>query len=156
LWLHRLIGQVYCLAVAAGWLASLPIAAHAQTGRLASAGFLVLGALWVGATARAYFLIRRRQIQRHREWMIRSYALTCAAITLRLYLPILSIAGFPIAASYPLVAWICWVPNLIFAELLVTPKSAPAPRDHTHASSAVSAHEECLAPKSSAETLRRR
>jgi Predicted membrane protein (DUF2306) len=86
---------------------------------VASVGFLVLGALWVGTTARGYFLIRRRQLRRHREWMIRSYALTCAAITLRIYLPVLSIAGLPLANGYPLVAWICWVPNIIFAESIV-------------------------------------
>ena len=54
----------------------------------------------------------------HRRWMIRSYALTAAAITLRLYLPLLSHLGIPFDMSYPVVAWLCWVPNLLFAEWL--------------------------------------
>ena len=116
---HRLIGRVYCGAVAAGWLTSLPIAAHAQTGQVASAGFLMLGAGWIGSTAMGYFRIRRGQVRAHREWMVRSYALTAAAITLRLYLPVLLISGVPYAAGYPIVAWICWIPNLLFAEWLV-------------------------------------
>jgi len=116
---HRWLGRVYCGAVAAGWLASVPIAAHAQTGNTASAGFLLLGALWIATTAAAYFSIRRGYVQAHREWMMRSYALTAAAITLRTYLPLLLVSGIPIATAYPLVAWMCWVPNLLFAEWLL-------------------------------------
>ncbi len=116
---HRWTGRVYCGAVLAGWIASLPIAAHAQTGAVASAGFLCLGAAWVGSTAMAWTSIRRRRVEAHREWMVRSYALTAAAITLRMYLPLAIVAGVPIATSYPIIAWICWVPNLIFAEWLV-------------------------------------
>ena len=51
--------------------------------------------------------------------MIRSYALTVAAITLRSYLPILLASGVPYATAYPLVAWMCWIPNLLFIEWLV-------------------------------------
>ncbi|HZU25383.1 MAG TPA: DUF2306 domain-containing protein [Bryobacteraceae bacterium] len=116
---HRWAGRVYCAAVLAGWLLSLPIAAHAQTGRVASAGFLTLGAAWIAATAAGYFNARRGLVLRHREWMTRSYALTAAAITLRIYLPIMTMAGVPFSTSYPLVAWICWIPNLLFAEWLV-------------------------------------
>ena len=37
----------------------------------------------------------------HREWMIRSYALCLAAVTLRFYLPISQIAGVPFEEAYP-------------------------------------------------------
>jgi len=116
---HRWMGRIYCGAVLAGWVASLPIAAHAQTGRVASAGFLVLGVLWVATTAAGYFTIRRGRVRVHREWMIRSYALTAAAITLRQYLPIFSMIGIPFDSGYRAVAWLCWIPNLMFAEWLV-------------------------------------
>lgn len=116
---HRWTGRVYCFAVLAGWVTSLPIAAHANTGAVASAGFLMLGALWASSTAAAYLRIRQRRVQAHREWMLRSYALTCAAITLRSYLPILLVSGVPYATSYRTVAWACWIPNLLFAEWLV-------------------------------------
>ena len=53
--------------------------------------------------------------------MMRSYALTAAAITLRLYLPVFAITGIPFAEGYRLVAWICWIPNLMFAEWLLRP-----------------------------------
>jgi hypothetical protein len=113
------MGRVYIGTVAAGWLTSLPIAAHAQTGSVASAGFLALGAAWMGTTAAGYRAIRLGQMQSHREWMTRSYALTAAAITLRMYLPVVLVTHAPFVAAYSLVAWICWIPNLLFAEWLV-------------------------------------
>jgi hypothetical protein len=51
--------------------------------------------------------------------MVRSYALTAAAITLRIYMPLFAVAGIPYAISYPIIAWLCWIANLIFAEWLI-------------------------------------
>lgn len=116
---HRSLGRVYCGAVSAGWLSSLPIAAHAQTGAAACAGFLALGAVWICATAAGYFAIRGGRMEAHRAWMTRSYALTAAAITLRLYLPLVFVMHAPFNVGYPMVAWACWIPNLLFAEWLV-------------------------------------
>jgi len=116
---HRWLGRVYCLAVALGWIASLPIAAHAATGRIASLGFLALGAVWIGTTAMGYFTIRAGRVAAHREWMILSYALTAAAITLRIYLPLWMAVDGRFTVGYPVIAWACWVPNLIFAGWLI-------------------------------------
>jgi hypothetical protein len=54
--------------------------------------------------------------------MLRSYALTFAAVTLRLYLPlavIASIHGYDFMVAYRFIAWFAWVPNAIFAELFI-------------------------------------
>ena len=51
--------------------------------------------------------------------MIRSFALTFAAVTLRLYIPASQMAGIPFDTAYPVIAWLCWVPNLLVAELFV-------------------------------------
>jgi hypothetical protein len=74
---HRWSGRVYCGAVLVGWLTSLPIAAHANTGWVASAGFVTLGVAWVGSAIAGYLSIKHGQVHQHREWMIRSYALGC-------------------------------------------------------------------------------
>jgi len=116
---HRWVGRIYCAAVGAGWVASVPIAAHANTGSVASAGFLVLGALWAGTTLFGYFSIRRGLVQTHREWMMRSYAVSAAAITFRLYLPLLAFVGIRYPANYPIATWACFIPNLVFAEWLI-------------------------------------
>jgi uncharacterized membrane protein len=116
---HRWLGRIYCSTVLLGWIASLPIAAHAQAGAISSAGFLALGLFWLGTTAAGYFTIRAGKVEAHRRWMVRSYALTAAAITLRNYLPLLVISGLSFEVSYRIVAWACWIPNLIFAEWLL-------------------------------------
>jgi hypothetical protein len=51
--------------------------------------------------------------------MTRSFALTFAAVTLRIYIPLALAAGVGFADSYPAIAWLCWVPNLVVAQFLV-------------------------------------
>jgi hypothetical protein len=92
---HRLLGGIYCGAVLLGSVASLRIAPHAQTGWIASAGFLALGAAWIVATGLVVRFILRGDTIKHRRSMIRSFALTAAAITLRIYLPLVFFAGQP-------------------------------------------------------------
>ncbi len=113
---HRLLGWIYCSAVFLGWCASLWIAPHSQTGWIASSGFLALGAAWIVATGLAVKFILRGDAIRHRQWMLRSYALTAAAITLRMYLPLIFLFHWPFSTAYPAIAWLCWIPNAIAAE----------------------------------------
>jgi predicted membrane protein DUF2306 len=49
--------------------------------------------------------------------MIRSYALTAAAITLRLYLPLIFVFHGSFSIAYPAIAWLCWIPNALAVEL---------------------------------------
>jgi hypothetical protein len=49
--------------------------------------------------------------------MIRSYALTAAAITLRLYLPLIFVFHWPFSTAYPAIAWLCWIPNALGVEV---------------------------------------
>jgi hypothetical protein len=43
--------------------------------------------------------------------------LTLAAVALRIYLPLSVVMGWSFDAAYPAIAWLCWVPNLVLAEL---------------------------------------
>ena len=122
---HRLLGWIYCSAVLLGWCASLWIAPHAQTGWIASAGFLALGAAWIVATGLAAQFILRGDAMTHRRWMIRSYALAAAAITLRIYLPLSFVFHVPFSIAYPAIAWLCWIPNALAAEVYL--RCVPTP-----------------------------
>ena len=62
---------------------------------------------WRAATARDFV--------RHRRWMVRNFSLSLAAVTLRIWLPAAMLAGFAMEEAYPLIAWLCWVPNLLLA-----------------------------------------
>jgi uncharacterized membrane protein YozB (DUF420 family) len=77
----------------------------------------LLGGLWLAFTVLAFLSIRRRDQAAHRRWMLRSFALTLAAVTLRIYLPLSAAMGWSFDAAYPMIAWLCWVPNLVLAEL---------------------------------------
>jgi hypothetical protein len=123
---HRLLGWIYCGAVLLGWCASLWIAPHSQTGWIASAGFLALGAAWIVATGLAVRFILRGEAVRHQRWMIRSFALTAAAITLRMYLPLIFVFHWPFTIAYPAIAWLCWIPNALTAELYLRFVPTPA------------------------------
>ncbi|PXW81763.1 putative membrane protein DUF2306 [Ruegeria sp. P4] len=116
--LHRWGGRLYALCVLMSGLASLWLAYTTAEGVVAGFGFALLAVAWLATTAMAVIAALQRRFAQHRAWMIRSAALTLAAVTLRLYLPIGMItAGFE--ASYPVIAWICWVPNLLAAEWLL-------------------------------------
>jgi hypothetical protein len=113
---HRRIGWVYMIAVLVAWISSIPVALHAQAGPVSQSGFLGLGAAWITITSLGLLTAIKRQFANHRRWMIRSYAVTAAAISLRIMLPIALISGVPFKYAYPAIAWACWLVNLCCAE----------------------------------------
>jgi uncharacterized membrane protein len=117
--LHRWLGRTYLVGVLFGGLAGLYMAFLAYGGLLAQLGFGLLAILWLLSGFMAYRHIRRKDIQHHRQWMIRNYALTFAGITLRLWIIVLQVAGVEFIEAYITVAWLCWVPNLMIAEVIV-------------------------------------
>jgi uncharacterized membrane protein len=117
--LHRWMGRTYVLAVLVGGVGALRMAVVSEHGWITHSGFGVLAVLWLYTTARGYVAIRAHDEARHRRWMIRSYALTFAAVTLRIYIPLGAAAGIPFATVYQAIAWVSWVPNLLLAEWLV-------------------------------------
>ena len=121
--LHRYLGRIYLgIGVLLGGLAGLFLSYLAQGGAVAKLGFAVLALLWLYTGLRAYFAIRAGRIGQHRKWMIRNFSLTFAAVTLRLYLPIVILLNFNFMNAYALIAWLCWVPNLILAERVFNQK----------------------------------
>ncbi len=83
---------------------------------MARLGFALLAVLWIFSGLCAYVAIRQGRFQDHRKWMIRNYSLTFAAVMLRLYLPVSMVAGIEFTVAYPIIAWLCWIPNVIFVE----------------------------------------
>lgn len=114
---HRLLGRIYIWSVALGGISALAIAPNATAGLVAQLGFAGLGLAWLFATYRAYGYIHQKNIAQHRRWMHRSYALTFAAVTLRIILPTeLALLHMDFNSAYRIVAWACWVPNLVVME----------------------------------------
>jgi hypothetical protein len=116
-WLHRFIGRVYLsVGVGLGGLSGLYMATFAFGGVAAKLGFAGLALAWLFTGFCAYRAIRRGAVQAHRQWAIRNFSLTFAAVSLRIYLPSSLVAGIPFELAYPFIAWLCWVPNLLIAE----------------------------------------
>jgi Predicted membrane protein (DUF2306) len=125
--LHRWVGRLYLgIGVLVGGLAGFSMAFSAFGGPAARLGFGALALAWLYTGFRAYRAIRGRDVVAHRYWMVRNFALTFAAVTLRLWLPAAVISGVPLEFAYPVIAWLCWVPNLLLAERLVRQTHLPA------------------------------
>ncbi len=118
--LHRWLGRAYLIAVMLGSVAGFAMAVVSKEGMPTHLGFGVLAVLWFVSGLQAYRMVRRGDIVGHRAWMIRNFALTLAAVTLRNYLGLMLFGlHWPFRTAYIVVAWICWIPNLIAAEWIV-------------------------------------
>lgn len=116
---HRVLGTIYVIAAMGTGAAGLYMSFFAFGGAVTHSGFGALALVLLGTTSLAYLRIRRRDVPAHREWMLRSYALIFAAVTLRIELPLLQALLHGFAPAYAVVSWLCWVPNLLWAELHV-------------------------------------
>jgi uncharacterized membrane protein len=127
---HRWLGRTYlAVGVLVGGLSGLYMSQFAYGGQIAKLGFATLAMLWLYTGLRAYLAIRRGAIVEHRKWIVRNFSLTLAAVTLRFYLPVSMAAGVEFELAYPIIAWLCWVPNLVFAEWRynIIPNKTPLP-----------------------------
>jgi hypothetical protein len=119
--MHRALGYFYVMgilffAAPGGLIMSLFIG----RGPLVLSSFLLQSVLWFYFTAMAFDRIRKRDVIAHRNWMWRSYALTFAAITLRVYIFFVSWSyDLHQPEAYATLAWLSWVPNLLVAEWFI-------------------------------------
>ncbi|GAA1853665.1 DUF2306 domain-containing protein [Myceligenerans crystallogenes] len=123
--LHRVVGRVVIAAMTMGGLSGMVLSGVNAAGPVGVAGFGLLGALWVVFPVLALRAIRRRDVRAHERWMVRGFALTYAGVMLRLWLVLLltaqGAAGIPadvaFERAYAFMPFLCWVPNLVVAEL---------------------------------------
>ena len=123
--LHRALGRIYLFGVLIGGIAGLSISRIAFGGFVSMVGFGCLAILWLFTALMALQSIRQKKIDLHRRWMIRNFSLTFAAVTLRIYLGLFFAAAVPFETFYPVLAWISWVPNILFAEWAILSRRDP-------------------------------
>lgn len=119
--LHRALGYVYvidilCITGPAGLIMSF----YANGGISSRIAFTILSVLWLGFTAMAVYKAIHKDFIAHRSFMIRSYALTLSALSLRAWKVVL--ADFTTIAPmdrYRIIAWLGWGLNLLIAELII-------------------------------------
>ncbi|MBB2923991.1 DUF2306 domain-containing protein [Cellulomonas cellasea] len=136
---HRVVGRTYLGSVALGALTGLLILPVNSAGWAGVFGFGALASLWGWTGWNAYRSIRAGDVAGHRSWVFRNYALTFAAVTLRLWtvaLVALSTALGGVGAdpealfqdAYLATPFLCWLPNLLVAERLVRRRGLPSYR----------------------------
>jgi len=116
---HRWLGRTYLLSILFGGLSGLYMAQMAYGGIISESGFSALACLWLFTGYRAYKHIRNKDLEEHRQWMIRNYALTFAGVMLRVWAPLSGVAGIDFLMAYRAIAWLAWIPNLLVAEWIV-------------------------------------
>ncbi|MFF3249266.1 DUF2306 domain-containing protein [Streptomyces sp. NPDC002870] len=134
---HRGVGRTYMISVALGALTGLVMSMFSSVGILGFFGFGTLSVLWGWTAWRAYRAIRERDVLSHQAWVIRNFALTYAAVTLRLWFGVLIFVQVPFVhgddaferiseQAYAPVPFLCWLPNLVIAELMIRRRGLPA------------------------------
>jgi uncharacterized membrane protein len=117
--LHRALGKVYVgvitVASIAGFYLSLTISGNPPY----ASGLFFLCVAWVVTTTMAVLAIRRRDLPQHREWMMRSYAVTFAFVTFRFGVDALASQGLAISDAQAIMAWACWAIPLLLLEPLI-------------------------------------
>lgn len=116
--LHKKTGKVYVTSVLLSSVAGIGIGFFATGGLWSSLGFICLGVIWFYTTLMGYTTIRKRQVEVHQKFMVYSYAACFAAVTLRIWLPLLIVIHGEFMVAYTIVAWLSWVPNLLVANLI--------------------------------------
>jgi uncharacterized membrane protein len=118
---HRLVGKIYVSSIL--FLAAptgLFMAFYANGGFYSTLGFFLMSVLWFFTTYMAVKTVRLKRIEEHVRWMVRSYALTFAAVTLRILVPLMSFTNELSEDTIVIsTAWLSWLINLLIAELLI-------------------------------------
>ena len=116
--LHRIVGKSYVICVLLSGLCGIYIAFFATGGLMSTLGFLSLDLIWLTTTVMAFRTVKNGDIISHKKLMIYSYAACFAAVTLRIWLPLLVIAFKGFTEAYRIVAWLCWIPNILVAYII--------------------------------------
>jgi hypothetical protein len=117
---HRWLGRAYGLAVLGfAGPASLVMSIFSKGGPSCQACFLMLAALWWGATAKAIHEIKNRRVEEHRTWMLRSYALALSAVFFRIFQLAFFAGGMEDEPNYVVSLWLSLAASVAFGEALV-------------------------------------
>lgn len=117
---HRIAGRIYVVAVLVGSAAAFGLASKIEGSPAYSLGLAGLGTAWLTTTVMAFVAIRRKNIEQHRQWMVRSYVVTFAFVTFRLLDD--SLRAMHLLTDderSKVLAWACWAVPLLVTEFIL-------------------------------------
>lgn len=125
--LHRAAGRLYVAGCAIGAPTGVVLALGSTAGPAVNAGFAIPGLLVAAFTWLGWRSAVGRRFADHREWMLRSYAILAAAVTLRLLIPGAAFLELDFLAAYRVNSWLAWIINLVLVEAYIRRTRAAAP-----------------------------
>jgi Predicted membrane protein (DUF2306) len=118
---HKLLGKIYVYNILiVNFPTAFIMALYANGFWHTKLAFITLDILWFSFTLVAVIAAKDKNIVKHKNFMIRSFALTFSTITLRCWDHVL-VNQFHLAPSisYLYAAWLGFVPNLLFVEFWI-------------------------------------
>lgn len=126
---HRTIGKIYVISVLISGTCGVYIGMYATGGLICQIGFISSAIFWLTTTIIGFKSIMDHNIEKHRNFMLYSYAVCFSAVTLRIWLPLLEIVTGDFIYAYRIIAYISWIPNIIVAYYFITVrKTVPTTR----------------------------
>jgi len=117
---HRWTGRVFLLGVALGSVGAVRLALDTSFGWAYGVALGSLALAWLATTGTAFYAIRTRQIQAHKEWMIRAYVVTFAFVTTRVLEDYTPLARMEQTVELFLTTlWTSWTIPLLMTEVIL-------------------------------------
>jgi len=124
--LHRVNGYLYIVSVLIVVISSGYMAPYATGGKISSMGFNLLNILWPVITITALVYIKKKQMIKHRNWMIRSYAFCFTNMLIHLIAALFHQGfGFQYPESYTIGVYGSIALLLIIPEIVIRIMSRP-------------------------------
>ncbi|NQX70943.1 DUF2306 domain-containing protein [Paenibacillus alba] len=117
---HRVNGYLYVIFVFVVVLTSGYMAPYSTGGKASSLPFNLVSIVWFAMTIAAIVQIKRKQVSKHRKWMVRSYVFCFTNFFIHLISYILHKGGgLPYELSYTLGVYGAILTNFILAEIVI-------------------------------------
>ncbi|MDP4107537.1 MAG: DUF2306 domain-containing protein [Bacillota bacterium] len=129
---HRFLGRIYGLSILLNVLVVPYISLFATGGVPSTIAFLVTDVCWLLTTATAIVYIRRKNVSKHREWMLRSYAITFVFVSFRIFLLIIQVLMHaPLSVSFSLSVYLSILINLFITQVYLNKRTRSASVEKT-------------------------
>ncbi|MFD2444844.1 DUF2306 domain-containing protein [Bacillus sp. CGMCC 1.16607] len=117
---HKINGWIYSVSVIISALSSIYLIYYATGGIMTSFSFSVSTTIWLYSLFISIVEIKNSNLIKHKEWMIRCYALTLSNITLHLVVNILSkLLNIDYIHAWTFSSWLSWTLNLLIAQIVI-------------------------------------
>jgi hypothetical protein len=117
---HRMNGYLYTLSIFLVCLTSGYMAPYATGGRINSIAFNLVNMIWLGLTIAALVTIKRKEVNKHRKWMVRSYAFCFLNMFIHLLTSLFhDLFGLPYDTSYTLGVYGSILLTISLAEIVI-------------------------------------